>query len=52
MLEGVLANVLRLAARWRHVEAVCSMETFYMLEGVLANMLSVLDGDLLHVGGS
>ena len=25
------------------------METFYMLEGVLANML---DGDLLHVGGS
>ena len=27
------------------------METFYMLEG--ANMLScLLDGDLLHVGGS
>ena len=32
------------------------METFYMLEGVLANMLRpftcLLDGDLLHVGGS
>ena len=29
------------------------METFYMLEGVLANMLrQLLDGDLLHVGGS
>ena len=42
MLEGVLANML-----------VCSMETFYMLEGVLANMLDcLLDGDLLHVGGS
>ena len=28
------------------------METFYMLRGVLANVLRLLDGDLLHVGGS
>ena len=31
---SMLAGVVR-----EHVEAVCSMETFYMLEGVLANML-------------
>ena len=37
MLEGVLANML----------AVCS-KTFY----VETSMLRLLDGDLLHVGGS
>ena len=43
MLEGVLANV----------ETDCSMETFYMLAGVFANMLRLsARGDLLHVGGS
>ena len=36
MLEGVLANMLR----------ICSMETLYMA------VETVLDGDLLHVGGS
>ena len=35
LLEGVLATHVVS----EHVETVCSMETFYMLEGVLANML-------------
>ena len=36
MLEGVFAMENSVS---EHVETVCSMETFYMLEGVLANML-------------
>ena len=55
MLEGVLANMLRHVENIlslldgdllhvggivsEHVETLCSMETFYMLEGAFANML-------------
>ena len=41
MLEGVLANMLR--------QAVCSMETFYMLEGVTFYMLEGVLANMLRL---